>query len=161
MIVYLPCKFGEEFTVLKFKEWKDGKKYEENGTATLQGVDLFECHTRSLSIPIIHTNKGFLSYDPQGEFSQDFHPQFKINIELWEKKLCDAGFSGKRMVKLKGLYYRNKGLYVDLMTKDRYEHLLFPIKDNIQYASLNEQAEVIKIEYCKPVRKKIETKNAE
>lgn len=59
MIIYLPCKIGEEFTRLKFKDWVNGKRiYEEGGSRTLRGFDAFDCTTRSLAIPTIHADRG-------------------------------------------------------------------------------------------------------
>lgn len=99
MIIYLPCKIGEEFTRLKFKDWVNGKRiYEEGGSRTLRGFDAFDCTTRSLAIPTIHADKEFISYDHLGEFAQEFTPKYKISVDVKsEYKLSDRGFpSGKR-----------------------------------------------------------------
>lgn len=150
MLIYLPCRLGEKFTKLKFKEWSNGKRvYVEAGETTLNGFSVFDCQTKSLAIPIIYTSDGFLQYDHTGEFGQEFKPKYKIEIPLWEKKLCDAGFPGKKTVIVHGLHYQNGKLLMDLVTTDRYEHLLFPIKDNIKYALLDEEVKLTNIEYCK------------
>lgn len=150
MLIYLPCRLGESFIKLKFKEWVAGKRvYVEDRETTLNGFSAFDFKTRSLSIPIIYTPNGFCQYDHSGEFGQEFKPKYKIMIDLWEKKLCDAGFPGKRTVKVQGLHYENGMFFVELVTTDKYEHLRFPIKDNIKYALLNEEVETTNIEYCK------------
>lgn len=140
MIIYLPCKIGEEFTRLKFKDWVNGKRiYEEGGNRTLRGFNAFDCTTRSLAIPTIHADKEFISYDHLGEFAQEFTPQYKISVDLKsEYKLSDRGFPSGKTGHLSGIITEGGYLLADFVTKDRYEHLRYVIKDNLQYAGLDE-----------------------
>lgn len=147
MIIYLPCKFGEMFTPLKFVGFENGKrKYAADKELVLKGFSAGEYQIRSLSIPIIHTNGRFLSYDPQGEFPQEFIPKYKIEVDVSSQaSLEEKEFIGKRTVVLHGISWQEDGLYADMVTKDRYEHLLYPIKDTIVYAPVESEVQKTEI----------------
>ena len=154
MIIYLPCKLGETFITQKFLEWKEGKRVYISGTQkTLTGFFANELNTRCLAIPTIITNSGLFSYDDTGEFEQEFIPKYKISVELKRKcKLSEIGFPGNRIAHLCGLSTKNGKLYADFVTKDRYEHLLYEIKDNIYYYDIDTNNAIIKdcdIQYIK------------
>lgn len=135
MVIYLPCKLGERFAEQKIKDWKDGKRvYAEGAERTLKGFDAFDCTTRCLAIPTIHTDGGFLSYDPLGEFSQEY-------------KLSDRGFPSGKIGRLHGISIENGYLLADFVTNDRHEHLRYVIKDNLHYAGLDEETTESIIEY--------------
>lgn len=140
MVIYLPCKLGEQFREQKFKEWIEGERvYEEGQERTLKGFNAAEYQTRSLSIPTMHTDSGFLSYDYLGEFSQEYIPKYKILVDVKsEYKLSDRGFPGGRSVRLNGLKKEGKHLLADFVTSDRAEHLKYAIKDTLQYAGVDE-----------------------
>ena len=151
MIIYLPCRLGEKFISRKFIGYVDGKRvYAEGTEQTLKGFNAFDCQTRSLAIPTIHTDRGFLSYDHLGEFAQDFIPKYKISVDVKaEYKLSDIGFPGKRTVRLGGLKMKDGSIMADFITADRYEHLIYPIKDAISYVGINEDVPETKVEFCK------------
>ena len=153
MIIYLPCKLGLSFVPKKFKDWVDGKRvYEDaNFKVDLEGFFAMDFgDNSSLSIPDIFTNSGFYKYDHKGEFGQEFVPRYKINLDVkTEKPLCDFGFPGKRKVRVCGLVIREGILCVNFVTRDRYEHLYYPIKNNIDYAALDKEPKEIKLVYNK------------
>ena len=151
MIIYLPCKLGEKFTVRKFIDWQDGKRiYEDAGEAILRGFDAFDCQTKSLSIPNMHTTAGFLEYDHTGEFPQQYIPKYKISVDVKSQyKLSDIGFPGKRTVRLSGLKIDNGSVMAEFVTSDRYEHLFYPIRDIIHYARMDDDVIETQIEFCK------------
>ena len=157
MVIYLPCKLGGHFTEQKFKEWKDGKKvYVEGSERVFKGFGAFDCITRCLAIPIIYTDGDFLSYDPLGEFSQRYVPKYKIFVDVkTEYKLSDRGFPSGKTGRLYGISVENGCLVADFVTNDRYEHLRYAIKDNLQYAELNEETIESLIEYNAEPRKSI------
>lgn len=151
MFIYLPCKLGETFIPRKFVKWANGKRvYENEKEKVLTGFFAYDCNTRCLAIPTIYTPSGFYSYDPEGEFSQEFTPKYKISLDVKsEYKLSEAGFPGNRTVRLGGLVYENGAIYADFITRDRAEHLRYPIYDTIQYAEIAETSHESRLEYCK------------
>lgn len=156
MIIYLPCKLGLSFVPKKFKDWVDGKRvYEDaNCKVNLDGFFAMDFGDNScLSIPNIFTNSGFYSYDPKGEFGQEFVPRYKINLDVTtEKPLCDFGFPGKRKARVCGLVINEGILCVDFVTRDRHEHLYYPIKNNIDYALLDKEPKPIKLIHNKDAK---------
>ena len=141
MVIYLPCRIGEEFTRLKFKDWINGKRvYTEGGRRTLRGFDAFDCTTRSLAIPTVYADKEFISYDHLGEFAQEFTPKYKVSVDVkTEYKLSDRGFPSSKTGHLSGIVLEDGYLLADFITKDRYEHLRYAIKDNLQYVGVDEE----------------------
>jgi len=152
MKIYLPCRLGEEFIRLKFVGWVDGKRtYKEEKPVILDGFNAFDCTTRCLSIPTIHSSGGFLSYDPEGEFSQEFTPKFVISLDVKTvQKLSDIGFPGSRKARLCGLKSEKGCLFADFVTTDRSEHLIYQIKDTINYANIGEPVSETMVEYAHP-----------
>ena len=149
MIIFLPCKLGEQFTSQRFLGWKDGKRvYTDGSVCTLRGFNAFGCQTRTLSIPVIFTDLGFISYDPLGEFSQEFIPKYKISVDVeTECKLSDKGFPSSKTAHLCGLVKDDECLIADFVAGDRYEHLRYVIKDNVKYVGLDEEPNETLIEY--------------
>lgn len=146
MVIYLPCRLGEKFTELKFKNWANGKRiYEPGQRMTLTGL------TKGLFYPDVKTGDGkILGYDRTGEFPQEYEPKYKISVDLGKTgKLRDMGFPANRTAKLYGICVKDGALMAEFVTTDRYEHLLYPIKDNIKYAQLDENVQKTNIQYCK------------
>jgi len=136
MIIYLPCKLGEEFMVKKFAGWENKKRtYCDERIRELSGFDAIELETRFLSIPIIHAghegDRKFVQYDPLGECSQEFEPRFKLNLDMkTERPLSDYGLRSKRSVKVSGLVFIDGEVLVDFVTiKDYHEHFRYPIEE--------------------------------
>lgn len=145
MIVYLPCRLGEQFTPLKFKDWVNGERvYEDAPPKVLQGF------WAGLFYPDVYAEGAIFSYDPTGKYGKDYEPKYKVSIELGKTaKLCEMGFPGNRKVKLYGIRLKEGKVMAEFITTDRYEHLYYPIKDNLRYSGLNEAMEETDIEYCK------------
>lgn len=156
MEIYLPCKLGEQFEKLKFKDWVDGKRvYEEAGTDTLKGFETFPCQTRSLSIPTIFSKSGrILQYDPTGEFGQEFIPKYKINLDVETVgRLAEKGFPSGRAGRLEGLIIENDCLMASFILNERHEHIRYAIDDNIIYGKVNENVELSKVVFNKDKEK--------
>ena len=135
MVIYLPCKLGEEFNAQKFVDWRQQKRIyiQEEQKRRLKGFSAFDCNTRCLSIPILYTQNGFVSYDPLGELPQEYIPKYKINIDVkTEQKLSDIGFPSGKTARLYGLIH---------------EHIRHVIADKIQYAAIHEEPMLSVIEY--------------
>lgn len=145
MIIYLPCRLGESFTPLKFKNWVDGERvYEAAPPKVLQGF------CESLINPDIYAEGTILNYDTTGRFGKGYEPKYKVSIEFGKTaKLCEMGFPGNRTVTLYGIRLKNGRVMAEFVTTDRYEHLYYPIKDNLHYGELDEAVEATDIEYCK------------
>lgn len=145
MIIYLPCRLGEEFAEQKYVCWENGKRiYKEGEKRILKGFD------KGLYNPTINANGKFLTYDATGENSQDFIPKYKVSIPLGKQaKLSEMGFPGSRSVKLFGICLKEGKVTAEFVTTDRYEQLFYPIKDNLNYANIDEPVMETSIEYCK------------
>lgn len=145
MIVYLPCRLGEQFTPLKFKGWvNDERVYDVAPPKILQGF----CD--SLFNPDVYAGGEILSYDQTGRFGKGYEPKYKVSIDFGKTaKLCEMGFPGNRTVKLYGIILKDGKVMAEFVTIDRYEHLYYPIKDNLRYSGLDEAVKETDIEYCK------------
>lgn len=162
MVIYLPCRLGETFQIQKFVNWENGcRVYKPGEYATLAGFHAIDLQTRSLSIPTIITEnpKRLISFDPEGEFSQEFVPKYAISLDVkTELPLCDFGFPGKRRARLCGITMRDGVLHADFSTSDRCEHLIYPIKDTIQYIPIEKMnmgmIPETKLEYKRPYTRK-------
>ena len=151
MIIYLPCKLGETFKTKMFCDWKDGQRvYKDGFDATLLGFSAGEYDTRFLSIPLMHTDKGFFQYDDKREYNQEFTPKYKIELDVKSvHPLEHWGFSSKKAARLSGLTLQNDILYAEFITADRNEHISCPIKGTLKYYELNEEIEELKVAYKK------------
>ena len=147
MIVYLPCKLGENFIERKFVTWENDKRiYKDGENFGLYGFDkgLYSSSIRAIPLSsyqkCLYGNIHFLSYDASGRFSQEYLPKYKISVDLdTVYKLSDIGFPSGKKAHLYGLFKKDNSLYAEFVTTDRYEHLRYRIKDTIQYAGLDEE----------------------
>lgn len=154
MIIYLPCRLGEEFTVRHFKDWVDGKRVYVNGPAkTLTGFSkgLFTPTIYAKNVFATSAYKGhteFLEYDPEGEYGQNFFPKYKVSLDIGhEDKLCNMGFPGGRKAFLYGLKFEKGTVMAEFVTTDRHEHLYYAIKSKVYYAALDEEPKVTVVKY--------------
>lgn len=156
MIIYLPCKIGEQFIEQKYKGCTDGiKEYIDGSEQILKGFHAFDSQTGALSIPTILTDTSFLSFDPSGVFQQGFIPRYRVSVDVkTECKLSDRGFPSNKTGRLYGLSKEGEYLLADFVTNDRYEHLMYVIKDNIQYTRLDKEISETIIEYDNNAQKK-------
>lgn len=145
MVIYLPCKLGEEFTERKFKEWVNGERvYIDGHKRKLVGF------TNGLFHPDYFTEDVIIEYDPSGKWGQGFIAKYKISVPIGQTgKLSEMGFPGNRKAKLYGLCIKGGMTMAEFITTDRYEHLYYPIEDQLQYSLVDEEAVETEIKYCK------------
>lgn len=143
MIIYLPCKLGEQFSPLKFKDWVNGERvYEEAPQRVLQSF------SKSLFNPSIFAEGAIYSYDPTGKSGKGYNPKYKVSVDFGKTaKLCEMGFPGSRTVQLYGIRLSEGIIMAEFVTTDRHEHIYYPIKDTLQYSGLDEEPVESTIEY--------------
>ena len=157
MLIYLPCKLGENFIERKFVTWENGKRiYKDGENFGLYGFDKGLFSSSIIAIPLSSYQK-FFSYDESGRFSQEYVPKYKISVDLdTVYKLSDIGFPSGKKAHLYGLFKKDNSLYAKFVTTDRYEHLRYRIKDTIQYAGLDEEPVQTQIIYEPEEREDLE-----
>ena len=131
MVLNLPCKLGEEFTALKFKEWVDGVQvYEEDKRYTLKCVDRGLYGTDCIGYDGCNNGK-FFSY---GEFSKQYinsaDCKLVINDAYFEStKLSIWGFPSDRIGYLLGFKIEGSYILAHFVVLPRYEHFYYAIKE--------------------------------
>lgn len=131
MILKLPCKLGEEFMALKFKDWVDGVKiYEKDKNYTLRSVwkGLFGTDCSGYD----KNKRGkFFSYD---EYTREFIESEECSLNIDDKyftpdKLSEWGFPSEKTGYLLGFKIEGTYTLVEFCVLPRYEHFYFVIDD--------------------------------